>query len=161
MEGLEKSYLTHVISRLQRRHIRAMGATVAYGVVFLFLFFVAFNNAHCKYASGFLLLIATLVGAWISYSTRPLVVTIEDMDARDISRAWGTIQLATVCAISLVLALFLSSGLLPFEVNGFRAEKVLEDPKVALTLGAVFGLTERTLPNRVVSRASKIVEKRI
>lgn len=179
LEWLEKSYFTIIVSRLQRRYIQTMGRFgFLISIVCLALYFLFQHGAGICDILGvsqemtfdclsqfnptiFPLLISTVIGTWVSYASRPQVIKIDDLDARQVSRGWGGVQFVTVALISLILAFLLSKEVIVFEVGKLAGKNILIDPLTALCFGALFGLTERTLPSQLVARASKLLEKRI
>lgn len=160
--------------RIKNRHLKELGwKTILYSVAFLgtyvllrltvdhpdgFARFLYRLNIDPIGAANFMLLwVGTFVGVCLSYAIRTHTFSLTDLTKTDNDYLAPEIRLAFAGALATLLTLVSLAGLGDVDIGGQHLSNVTSKPVVAFVLGAILGISEKTLPGTIQKRASDLV----
>jgi hypothetical protein len=94
-----------------------------------------------------------MAGVWLSFGTRNVVITFEDLGVLEKDRLSPAIRLVFAGLLTVVIGLLISTKAIVLELGGLSTAEFIEDTKVALLIGALCGISELALSAKVSQHA--------
>jgi hypothetical protein len=103
--------------------------------------------------------IGCMVGVWLSFGARNVSVNFEELGVIEKDRLSPPVRLVFAGLLTLIIGLLISSEAVLVELGELSTANFTEDPKFALLIGALCGISELALSAKVSQRASELVSK--
>jgi hypothetical protein len=108
-----------------------------------------------------LLWVGCMAGVWLSFGARKRTLELQELLVIEVDQVEPLLRLVFTGLLSMVVGLFVSTGLLTIEVGGFSTKNFDSRPDVPLLLGVFLGLSEQVLSGRLLTRATQVVDEHI
>ena len=100
-----------------------------------------------------------MLGVWLSFGTRKVILTFEDLSSLEKDLLSPYIRLLFTGSLTVVIGLLISTHVVNLELGGLSALDFLEDIKISLLIGVFCGLGEQTLSTKVSEHVNKFFDK--
>jgi hypothetical protein len=164
LDAFKEEFVSMEADAVKNQYVRALGLrAILMSVMFLILWmacitwFAAFSIS--ANAAPFLLAaIGACAGTWLSFAIRRVVLGFNDLALIEEDRMAPLSRIVFVVGLTLLVGLFLESGVVNAEINGIRMDLGNSD-LVALLIGAMCGISERALAGAIGSRSADFVTR--
>ena len=167
LDAFQNSFVAREADAVKNQHVKTLGVWASVFSLPLLLAAILTNEksladifgepGHTLLRNFLLLSSAASVGTWLSFSLRKVTVTFDDLAALEQDRLNPVGRLVFVILLTCVLGLVLEVNLAAISVGSTKI-LVSENPLMAIALGALCGIAERSLSGAVSRRAAGIVE---
>ena len=122
-----------------------------------FFDFLKILNVEAHYAANFMLLwVGALIGVCLSYAFRTHQFSLIDLTRDDSSYLAPQYRLLLTGALAMLLAMFAVVGLGDVEFGGIKLSAIATKSELAFVIGAILGISEKTLSGTVEKRAGAL-----
>ncbi len=176
VEAIAADLIDDEAPRVKARHLRQLGryagwlslpALLAYVLISLLvpaagqggLFEQTLLRLHVQphTAANFMLLwVGTMVGVCLSYALRTTEFTVADLTKPDGHYLAPHLRLMITGALAALLVLFALIGLGDVQVGSMSLQGVANEPMLALVIGAILGIGEKSLSGTVAKKAGDL-----
>lgn len=100
--------------------------------------------------------IGAMIGTWVSFGARKVELQFNELSIIEKDRLNPLIRLIYVGVCSLILLLFLSSGIIDISIGNISIDKILATYELQVLLGIISGLIEYKLSVGLFNKANEI-----
>ncbi|EPP4091715.1 hypothetical protein HJ001_24225 [Vibrio parahaemolyticus] len=145
LEDIKSDIFKHHWSRIRNNTLTIYGQCVLkISIVFIVLYgFSYFFKSDWSFY--FVSLIGTCIGSWLSFAIRSNNLLFEDITQCIFEVKEPYIRCIFTCVLSFVFIMLLQVGFIDFNIGGISSKSIQTNLEVALTLGLLFGFSEKTL----------------
>lgn len=97
--------------------------------------------------------VGSMAGTWLSFGTRKTNIQFDDLHILEEDRLEPEMRLIFSGLFSIVLSIAISTDAIRIAIGAASSHLLMTDYKVALLIGALGGLSEKALPERLTNQA--------
>lgn len=142
---IKSDIFKHHWSRIRNKTLVIYGKSVTkISCAFLILYILTIF-LKSDWGFYFIALIGTSLGSWLSFAIRSNSLPFEDITQCIFEVREPYIRCIFTCVLSFVFIMLLQVGFIDFNIGGISSKSMDKNLEVALTLGLLFGFSEKTL----------------
>lgn len=145
--------------RIKNQYMKILGLDALIGAGISLLLYAIFQCAFINndLASFMLLGIGAMAGTWVSFGARKMNIGFEELSFIEKDMMEPVIRLVFIYLATIIMALFLMTGIVQIKIGTVDTANMLADYKVPLVVGAICGLVESRIGVRVYKQANTII----
>lgn len=159
LEALKEEIILNEGERIKNEYMKCLGIYALIIIFISILVIFIFNHYKFyllnKYVYTFQ---GAMVGTWISFGARKVELKFEELSIIEKDRLNPKIRLIFVGISSIILLLFINSGIITFSVGGFKSKDIPNSIELQFLIGIISGLLEYKISIGIFKKASSIIE---
>lgn len=164
LRSLESDIVSREAGPVKNAYMRQLGIwALSLSAGALIVFFVTDNLPSffplqvTKYRFFFILWSGCMLGTWLSFASRQVVLGFYDLIALEEDRIEPPLRLIFSGLLTVVLGLIFTTGVGNVAIGRFSAEELIHSGSIAFLVGSFAGLSEKALPSAILSKATDIL----
>jgi len=115
-----------------------------------------YTNDFTVFISFSCLWIGCMAGVWLSFGSRKVILSFDDLASLESDRLIPTIRLLFAGLLTIIIGLLISTKCFTFELGSLSTKDFLNDFNVSLLIGSLCGFSETILSSKVSKYANDL-----
>lgn len=159
LKELKEEILIREGGRIKNKYMIKLGIiALALGFISIIIGASILDNCYKTFSAYFFVWAGAMAGTWISFGVRKISIRFEDLHMIEEDRMNPFIRLMFIGLTSVLLLLFLKSGIVTITVGTFNSVSIDTNIEFQLLLGSIAGLAEYKLTIDLFNKASSILK---
>lgn len=158
LEKLKEEIILIEGKRIKNDYMIALGKIVLVFVVILgtFCFFLNKNKQN-EISMYIFCFIGALVGTWISFGARKLIITFEQLSLLEEDMMTPIVRLIYIGTCSMIFMLFLNTNIINLSIGSISTSMIKHNYELQLSIGVLCGLIESKIGVNIYKKAVQIM----
>jgi hypothetical protein len=159
LDRFKKEFSAREAGQVKNHYVKRLGiwcllAIAIFSIFYWIAYYPESGPILHSFKNFFLLAIGAVVGTWLSFLLRRVVLTFDDLAVLEEDRLNPSIRVLFMVALATVVGLLFWSGAVSGGIGNFQGGVALQSHGAwALLMGLLAGIAERTLGTAVSRRA--------
>ncbi|MCW5205672.1 hypothetical protein VU08_01900 [Desulfobulbus sp. F5] len=160
LASLKQEIIAREGGRIKNQYMKELGKTsLVFGLPALLMGVLLHQFAiDLVVLKSFLFLwVGSMAGVWLSFGTRKIELSFEELNILEKDRLSHSIRLIFAGILTIVIGLFISTKAVTLELGGLSTVSFLDNIQVPLLIGIFCGMSEQILSSKVAQSANEFL----
>lgn len=159
LKALKQDMLIKEGGRIKNKYMISLGIVAFSFFMISNILILVFNYMQIYAINKYIYTFSgAMIGTWISFGARKVELKFEELSVIEKDRLNPTIRLMFVGLSSVILILFINSGIVEFSVGGLSSHEINSSIELQVLMGIMSGLVENKLAVGLFNKANDIVK---
>ncbi|HHD2969846.1 hypothetical protein ACV3K4_04370 [Clostridium perfringens] len=159
LDILKNEMIANESGRIKNDYMTKLGKK-AFVLILVSLFIVLLiNKFNIFYLNKYFFIFqGAMIGTWVSFGARKIELSFEELGRIEVDSLRPLIRLIFIGICSIIVYLFISCGIVSFEIGGFSSDNFTNSIEAQYLLGIICGLLEYKIAINIYNKATNIMK---